>query len=101
MAINLLLVFLIPESFPPSKRNTGESTLQTLKTAYDLFIGSFNRDESIAMFGSCSFIAGYVIEGFAKTDLVMYIAPVVAACGLLTVPMCRALLSKLTRSDQQ
>lgn len=27
--------------------------------------------------------------------------PVIGASGLLTVPMCRSLLSKLTRSDQQ
>ncbi|KAH3717131.1 hypothetical protein DPMN_059910 [Dreissena polymorpha] len=61
----------------------------------------FMTDESIAIMGCISFTIGYVIEGLASSDALIYTVPFVSACGLLTVPMCRALLSKLTRSDQQ
>lgn len=58
-------------------------------------------DEAIAMFGSLSYGAGYLIEGLAKTDIIMYMAPVVGICGLLTIPVCRSLMSKLTGDTQQ
>ncbi|XP_060575998.1 lysosomal proton-coupled steroid conjugate and bile acid symporter SLC46A3-like [Ruditapes philippinarum] len=168
---SLITVIFIPETFPKEKRNPNESILIKLKTAYDLFFGSFNRgrrwmynilmvtftltmftvfgrssveplyqlgtpfcwspeklgyygglksllqqmigmgmvklmqwimsDEAIAMFGCLSFSAAYVMEGFARTDIIMYLVPVVGAWGLLTIPMCRSIMSGLTRSDQQ
>lgn len=58
-------------------------------------------DEAIAMLGCVSFGASFVIEGLAQSDLLMYIVPVVGVCGLLTVPIIRSLLSKLTLPDHQ
>ena len=43
MTACLILVFFIPESLPATKRNTSGSVLDTIKTAYDLFFGEFNR----------------------------------------------------------
>ncbi|XP_045187997.2 solute carrier family 46 member 3-like [Mercenaria mercenaria] len=170
-AASVIIVLVIPESFPKEKRNSNESIFLKLKTAYDLFFGSFNKgrrwmyntliltfalalftvfgrgsveplyqldapfcwtsvklgffgalrnfmqsivgmgmvkamqmvmsDEAIAMIGCLSFSAAYILEGFAKNDILMYLVPVVGSVGLLTVPMCRSLMSKLTRSDQQ
>lgn len=171
VGVSVVLVFFIPETFPKEKRKSNESTFAKLKTAYDLFFGTFNRgrrwmyntlmfvfavtmftvfgrssveplyqlnapfcwspeklgyygalrsalqqmfgmgmikvlqffisDEAVALLGCVSFAAAYTLEGLAKTDTVMYIVPVVGASGLLTIPMCRSLMSKLTRSDQQ
>ncbi|KAL4237675.1 hypothetical protein ACF0H5_002389 [Mactra antiquata] len=171
IAMSTCVVFFIPESFPKSKRNTSESIFIKIKTAYDLFLGSFNRgrrwkynilmlvfavtifgafgrysvepiyqlgapfcmsstkigyfatlrnlvqqavgmsmirvlqmflsDETIGMIGCVSFAGGMLTEGLAKTETMLYIVPVVGAFGMLTVPIVRSLLSKLTRSDQQ
>lgn len=40
---SVILVLFVPETFPKEKRSSSESTLVKLKTAFDLFFGSFNR----------------------------------------------------------
>ncbi|XP_045186641.2 solute carrier family 46 member 3-like [Mercenaria mercenaria] len=58
-------------------------------------------DEAIAMLGCVSFGASFVLEGFAQTDILMYIVPALGVCGLLTIPITRSLLSKLTYPEHQ
>ncbi|XP_069118622.1 lysosomal proton-coupled steroid conjugate and bile acid symporter SLC46A3-like [Argopecten irradians] len=59
------------------------------------------RDEAIAILGSLSATASLVMEGFITTDASFYIVPVVGAGGVLTMPMVRAIMSKMTPADQQ
>ncbi|XP_033735173.1 solute carrier family 46 member 3-like [Pecten maximus] len=59
------------------------------------------RDEAIAILGTLSATASLVMEGFVTTDTSFYIVPVVGAGGVLTMPMVRAIMSKMTPDDKQ
>ncbi|OWF47005.1 solute carrier family 46 member 3-like [Mizuhopecten yessoensis] len=59
------------------------------------------RDEAIAIVGALSSTASLVMEGFVTTETSFYIVPVVGAGGVLTMPMVRAIMSKMTPADKQ
>ncbi|XP_060079591.1 lysosomal proton-coupled steroid conjugate and bile acid symporter SLC46A3-like [Ylistrum balloti] len=58
-------------------------------------------DETIAMVGTLSSTTSLVMEGFVTTQTSFYIVPVVGAGGILTMPMIRAIMSKMTPDDKQ
>ncbi|KAL4223085.1 hypothetical protein ACF0H5_016560 [Mactra antiquata] len=58
-------------------------------------------DEAVAMLGSFSMAASAILEGNASSDWMLYLVPAVGLCGLLTIPVCRSLLSKLTKPENQ
>ncbi|XP_052280314.1 proton-coupled folate transporter-like isoform X2 [Dreissena polymorpha] len=58
-------------------------------------------DESIAMIGCVTYAANYAIEGLAQNDLYLYIGAIIGAPGILTVPIIRSLMSKLTSTEKQ
>lgn len=171
LALNIVIIIFIPESFPEDKRELRESTFDKIKAIFNLFFGENNKgrrwmyntlmlvflltvfssfgrqsveplylldapfcwsseklgnfsslknllqqifgmgvikllqkamsDEAIAMLGCVSFGASLVLEGLAQSDILMYIVPAIGVCGLLTVPITRSLLSKLTHPDHQ
>ncbi|XP_045161917.2 proton-coupled folate transporter-like isoform X2 [Mercenaria mercenaria] len=61
----------------------------------------FLDDDSIAIIGSISFAASFITEGLAKNDVMIYIVTVVGSLGMLTVPMIRSIMSRMTSPDRQ
>ncbi|XP_052765901.1 proton-coupled folate transporter-like [Mya arenaria] len=58
-------------------------------------------DEAIAMMACVTFGLSLVIEGLAQSDLLLYIGVLIGFPGPLVIPVCRALMSKLTLPGQQ
>ncbi|XP_034299027.2 lysosomal proton-coupled steroid conjugate and bile acid symporter SLC46A3 isoform X2 [Magallana gigas] len=59
------------------------------------------NDEGISILGSISGISGFMITAFASTDVMLYIAAVVGGGAVLTLPMIRAIMSRMTSPDKQ
>ncbi|XP_046342952.2 solute carrier family 46 member 3-like [Haliotis rufescens] len=59
------------------------------------------RDEIIAIIGMLFGAASLAMEAFATADWMMYIVPVVGICGYTTVPIFRAIMSRMTSPDEQ
>ncbi|KAL4216815.1 hypothetical protein ACF0H5_024536 [Mactra antiquata] len=58
-------------------------------------------DDTIAIIGILMNVGSYIVEGLAKTDLLLYIVPVFAALSNLPLPMIRSIFSSLTPQDKQ
>ncbi|XP_061198287.1 lysosomal proton-coupled steroid conjugate and bile acid symporter SLC46A3-like [Saccostrea echinata] len=58
-------------------------------------------DEGVSILGSLSGIAGFLITALATTDVMLYIAAIVGGGGVLTLPMIRAIMSRMTSPDKQ
>ncbi|XP_060574404.1 lysosomal proton-coupled steroid conjugate and bile acid symporter SLC46A3-like [Ruditapes philippinarum] len=56
---------------------------------------------SIAIISNFSNTASFVLEAFAKSDLMLYLVPVPALLGRLTVSMSKSLMSSMTDPDKQ
>ncbi|XP_067681873.1 lysosomal proton-coupled steroid conjugate and bile acid symporter SLC46A3-like [Haliotis asinina] len=59
------------------------------------------RDEIIAIVGMLFGAASLAMEAFATTDWMMYIVPVVGICAYTTVPIFRAIMSRMTSPKEQ
>nr|XP_034299027.1 solute carrier family 46 member 3 isoform X2 [Crassostrea gigas] len=59
------------------------------------------NDEGVSILGSISGISGFMITAFASTDVMLYIAAVVGGGAVLTLPMIRAIMSRMTSPDKQ
>ncbi|XP_053387496.1 solute carrier family 46 member 3-like isoform X2 [Mercenaria mercenaria] len=58
-------------------------------------------DDTIAFYSLIFGAVAYVVEGLAKTDIVLYSVTVIAAPTGLSFPMIRSLMSCLTPADKQ
>ncbi|XP_062609463.1 lysosomal proton-coupled steroid conjugate and bile acid symporter SLC46A3-like [Saccostrea cucullata] len=58
-------------------------------------------DEGVSILGSVSGISGFLITALASTDLMLYIAAIVGGGTVLTLPMVRAIMSRMTSPDKQ
>lgn len=59
------------------------------------------NDEGVSILGSISGISGFMITAFASTDIMLYLAAVVGGGAVLTLPMIRAIMSRMTSPDKQ
>ncbi|XP_061172473.1 proton-coupled folate transporter-like [Saccostrea echinata] len=59
------------------------------------------RDEIIAFIGTISSLAYYILFGMAPSEKYLYIAAVVGAIGMCSIPMIRAIMSKMTPVNKQ
>ncbi|KAK3093015.1 hypothetical protein FSP39_010055 [Pinctada imbricata] len=58
-------------------------------------------DELIAVLGTVSAGAYFVMEGFATNTFQLYMVPVVGSLGIIEVSMIRSLISKMAPADKQ
>lgn len=58
-------------------------------------------DESIAMLGSISFVGSAIQEALAETDIILFTVPLTGAGSIMSAPMIRGIMSRMTRSDKQ
>ncbi|XP_045190797.2 solute carrier family 46 member 3-like [Mercenaria mercenaria] len=61
----------------------------------------FLSNEAIAVLSTVSYAASFMIEAFAKTNLLIYMVPVVGMFCFLMVPMIRGMMSTMTDPDKQ
>lgn len=171
VALTLVLVILLPETYPKEKRTKMSSPWEFLNNSFSLFFGKQNygkrwmynilmlififsmfpvfgrsnvetlyqlnnpfcwdpkhvswfvalrsaasqivgmglvkplqyvlSDEAIAILGSLSFMAGFTTEGLAQSEDLIYASAAFGSLGMLTIPMVRAIMSKLTSADKQ
>ncbi|XP_053407879.1 solute carrier family 46 member 3-like [Mercenaria mercenaria] len=61
----------------------------------------FLSNEAIAVLSTVSYAASFMIEAFAKTNLLIYMVPVVGMFCFLMTPMIRGMMSTMTGPDKQ
>ncbi|KAK6181348.1 hypothetical protein SNE40_009220 [Patella caerulea] len=61
----------------------------------------FVREEVIGIISCLASVAGFLLEGFADTSLMMYLVPVASLFASAVIPITRATMSKMTLPSQQ
>ncbi|XP_062596875.1 proton-coupled folate transporter-like [Saccostrea cucullata] len=101
------LLYLIdsPFCFNPIKLSLFE-TLKAVLSEVIILVGIklmqlCLRDEIIAFIGTISSLAYYILFGLAPSEKYLYIAAAVGAVGMCSIPMIRAVMSKMTPVNKQ
>ncbi|XP_045190794.2 solute carrier family 46 member 3-like [Mercenaria mercenaria] len=103
--IEILYFLGQPFCWGPSK--IGVFTMTRLALLGVIGLGSlrllqiFLSNEAIAVLSTVSLAASFMIEAFAKTNLLIYMVPVAGIFSFLMTPMIRGMMSTMTEPDKQ
>ena len=104
---SLETLFLLGQPFcwGPSKIGDFQLARNAVKGGIGMISLHFQQklmsNEAIAIISSISNMASFIMEGYANTELKMYLVAILGVFSFLIIPMVRGLMSIITSSDKQ